>query len=258
MTQLVFVEKEKVITDSLVIAEMFGKRHDIVLRDIRTQIEYAGEKFSLHNFEESTYKIRGKAYPKYNLTEEAFTLVVMSYNTKEAVQSKIKFIQEFRRMREHIEHQQKPLSPAELALLQAQNMVALEKKVHEQDNRIDKIETDQQNLTEIIGLSVVEWRKKVTNILNRIAKNNGGFQMYQEIRKESYKLLEERAKCKLSIRVTNKQKVMALNGVPKSTINKVSKLDAISEDARLTEIYLAIVKELAIKYRVSITDLVVI
>lgn len=39
---------------------------------------------------------------------------------------------------------------------------------------------------------------------------------------------------------------MALNGVPKSTVNKVSKLDTISEEARLTEIYLAIVKDLAI------------
>ncbi|WP_042993368.1 Rha family transcriptional regulator, partial [Bacillus thuringiensis] len=40
---------------------------------------------------------------KYNLTEEAFTLVAMSYNTKEAVQMKIKFIEEFKRMKQHIQ-----------------------------------------------------------------------------------------------------------------------------------------------------------
>ena len=41
--------------DSLTIAEMFGKRHDNVLSDIKLQMEYAGEN-SLLNFQESHYK----------------------------------------------------------------------------------------------------------------------------------------------------------------------------------------------------------
>ncbi|AMR06469.1 Rha family transcriptional regulator [Bacillus cereus] len=107
--QLVFVERNVIVTDSLTIAKMFDKRHDNVIADIRTQIDYAGEEFSLLNFQESKYRTRGKEYLKYNLTEEAFTLVVMSYNTKEAVQMKIKFIQEFKRMKEHIQKQMSPL-----------------------------------------------------------------------------------------------------------------------------------------------------
>ncbi|MEA0555601.1 Rha family transcriptional regulator [Lysinibacillus irui] len=103
--ELVFVENNEVVTDSLTIAEMFGKRHDNVVADIRTQIEYAGEEFSLLNFQESNFKSRGKQYPKFNLTEEAFTLVVFSYNTKEAVQTKIKFIKEFKRIKEFIQNQ---------------------------------------------------------------------------------------------------------------------------------------------------------
>ncbi|WP_261379756.1 Rha family transcriptional regulator, partial [Bacillus paralicheniformis] len=107
--QLVFIKENNAVTDSLTIAEMFGKNHDNVLRDIRTQMEYAGEEFSLLNFEESTYtNERGRTYPKYDLTEEAFTLVVFGYNTKEAVQTKIKFIQEFKRMKEYIQKQQQP------------------------------------------------------------------------------------------------------------------------------------------------------
>lgn len=106
MNELVFIENEQVVTDSLTIAEMFDKRHDHVLRDIKNQIELAGEEFSSPNFGESTYEARGKEYPKFNLTEEAFTLVVFSYNTKEAVQTKIKFIKEFKRMREFIESKQ--------------------------------------------------------------------------------------------------------------------------------------------------------
>ncbi|MFJ8515302.1 Rha family transcriptional regulator [Lysinibacillus xylanilyticus] len=105
MNQLVFVENNEVVTDSLTIAEMFGKEHKNVIRDIQTQIEYAGDEFSQLNFEPSTYKVRGKDYPKFNLTEDAFALVVFSYNTKEAVQTKIKFIQEFKRMKEFIQKQ---------------------------------------------------------------------------------------------------------------------------------------------------------
>lgn len=112
-TELVFENNGDAVTDSLMIAEMFGKEHDKVLRDIRTQIEYAGQEFSLSNFGESTYtNERGRMYPKYNLTEEAFTLVVFGYNTKEAVQIKIQFIQGFKRMKTHIQNQQQiPTDP---------------------------------------------------------------------------------------------------------------------------------------------------
>ncbi|MRA87258.1 phage regulatory protein, partial [Bacillus thuringiensis] len=53
---LVFENNGKVVTDSLMIAEMFEKTHDNVLKDIRKQIEYAGPEFSLVNFHESNYE----------------------------------------------------------------------------------------------------------------------------------------------------------------------------------------------------------
>ena len=107
MNQLVFVEKGNVVTDSLTVAEVFGKRHDNVIRDIASQIvklHEAGEgSFILLNFEESSYKSeRGNCYTKYNLTEEAFTIIAMSYTTPEAMKFKVKFIQEFKRMREQL------------------------------------------------------------------------------------------------------------------------------------------------------------
>ncbi|WP_309568046.1 Rha family transcriptional regulator, partial [Bacillus thuringiensis] len=53
---LVFENNGRVVTDSLMIAEMFEKTHDNVLKDIRKQIEYAGPEFSLVNFHESNYE----------------------------------------------------------------------------------------------------------------------------------------------------------------------------------------------------------
>jgi len=42
MNQLVFIQNDDVLTDSITIAEMFDKRHDIVLRDIRNTISSLG------------------------------------------------------------------------------------------------------------------------------------------------------------------------------------------------------------------------
>jgi len=256
MNQLKVVSLDgQLVTDSRDVAEMVERTHYELMKSIRIYIEYLGQGKIPYSdfFIESTYQnSQNKTQPCYLLTRKGCDMVANKMTGEKGVLFTAAYVTRFEEMEQVLN---KPKSQLEIMQMQIEQMVKQEQRLNDQDNRIEKIETEQQNITEIIGLSVVEWRKKVTNILNRIAKNNGGFQMYQDIRNESYTMLEERAKCKLSIRVTNKQKVLALNGVPKSTVNKVSKLDAISEDARLTEIYLAIVKELAIKYRVSIADM---
>ncbi|HDR6822024.1 MULTISPECIES: Rha family transcriptional regulator [Bacillus cereus group] len=142
VNKLVFMEGNTVVTDSLVIAEVFGKTHDNVLKDIRKQIDYSGDEFGLVNFHESSYiNSQNKKMPKYDLTEEAFTLVAMSYNTKEAVQMKIKFIQEFKRMKEYINqqnNQQKQMSPLQMIhtissemMKQDERLVTIEHKLNE-------------------------------------------------------------------------------------------------------------------------------
>ncbi|MFA2694755.1 ORF6N domain-containing protein [Bacillus mycoides] len=117
-----------------------------------------------------------------------------------------------------------------------------------------KLEQKVNNISEIVALNSTDWRKDTTSILNKIARKQGGFEMYRKIRNESYEILEQRAGAKLSIRVNNKKKSMALEGVSKSKIDKVSNLDIIGEEKRLLEIYLAIVKEMAIRYQVNVNE----
>ncbi|XNN69483.1 Rha family transcriptional regulator [Bacillus pumilus] len=143
--QLVFVKENEAVTDSVAIAEMFGKNHDDVLKDVRRQMEYAGKEFSLGNFSESNYtNSRGRTYPKYDLTEEAFTLVVFSYNTKEAVQTKIRFIQEFKRMKEYIQSQERPkaMSEKESLLASMKLTIQLNEDVDEMKEDIKQLRDD--------------------------------------------------------------------------------------------------------------------
>ncbi|EEM80354.1 Rha family transcriptional regulator [Bacillus thuringiensis] len=156
VSEFVFAEGNKVVTDSLTVSKMFDKNHDDVLKDIRKQAEYAGVEFSLGNFSESTYtNTRGRIYPKYNLTEEAFTLVVFSYNTKEAVQTKIKFIQEFKRMKEHIQKQndqQKQMSPLQMINTISSEMIKQDERLETIENKLnEKMTIDSYQQTTLLN-----------------------------------------------------------------------------------------------------------
>lgn len=82
--------------DSLQIAETFEKRHDNVLQDIGNLD--CSKQFWLLNFQESDYKVRGKAYPRYLLTKDGFTFLVMGYRGKRAAAFKEAYITRFNQM----------------------------------------------------------------------------------------------------------------------------------------------------------------
>ncbi|MCL6456982.1 MAG: hypothetical protein K6T85_03150, partial [Gorillibacterium sp.] len=120
---------------------------------------------------------------------------------------------------------------------------------------VNAVKQQIENQNEILALNPIDGRKKVTGLLNKIAQALGGGNSYQDVRTDSYKRLEERARCDLIKRVTNKKQRLALEGIAKSKIDKVSKLDVIFEDGKLVEIYFAIVKEMAVANRVDLGEL---
>lgn len=184
----------------------------------------------------------------YLWTEKGAWLHAKSLNTDQAWEAYEMLVDDYYNVKQtQIDTSQ--LSP-ELQMFKQifDSVAATQIKQKEQDKRLDAVEKKQDNIKEVLSLNPTEWRKKVNSFINKIAQARGGYQAYQDVRNESYQLLEERAKCRLSIRLTNKKSEMALNGVSKSKIEKVNKMDVIADDARLTEIYLAIVKEMAIKY----------
>lgn len=251
MRQLVTIENGRPVTDSLIVAETFGKRHDNVMQDIRN-MECSAE-FNLLNFQEISYTdSRNRTYPKYIITQDGFSFLVMGYTGKEAARFKEMYIGEFNRMREQLIVNTQALSP-ELQmfkyLFDATVKVQLDQA--EQAKRLTEVEQQQADIKEVLALNPVDGRKKVTALLNKIAQSLGGGSSYQDVRSDSYQRLESRAECNLSIRQTNKRKKMALEGVTKSKIDRVSKLDVIFDDGRLTEIYFSIVKEMAIQNRVD-------
>lgn len=136
MNSLVFVDNGKAVTDSLKIAEVFEKDHDKVLRDIR-ELGCSSE-FSLSNFGESTYvNGRGRQYPKFIITQDGFTLLVMGYTGEDAMRFKEQYIAEFNRMRAGLEERRLPsVTPSQ----QLQAILMLDGRQQEFEQRIEKIE----------------------------------------------------------------------------------------------------------------------
>lgn len=149
----------------------------------------------------------------------------------------------------------KPKSQLEIMYMQIEQMIKQEKEIIELKATTARIEAKQDNISEIIALNPNEWRKKTTTLLNKIAVARGGFEEYRKVRNESYEKLEDRAHCRLERRLTNRQREMSLNGVSRSKIDKLSKLDVIAEDAKLVEIYLSVVKDMAIAHQVNVEGL---
>jgi Rha family phage regulatory protein len=88
---------------SLQVAEDFGKNHKDVLRAIEN---LAAQNCATKNlFIESTYENRGKNYKCYDITRDGFSLLVMGFTGKEALDWKLRYIEAFNRMERHIHEQ---------------------------------------------------------------------------------------------------------------------------------------------------------
>lgn len=126
--------------------------------------------------------------------------------------------------------------------------------VARQEQATKKLETKVDNgfkgITEIVGLNVTDWRKQTQVLIHKMAKTQGGFSAYQEIGSDIYAETDRRAGSDLHRRLINLRKNMAIEGASKSKQQRTNKLDVIENDKRLKEIYLAVVKDFAIKYQV--------
>lgn len=119
---LVFVDQKEAYTDSLIVAKVFGKRHDNVLKDIKGIIKENPEILGLLKFEESSYlNSQNKEQPKYNLSKDALMLLVMGYSTQKAMKIKIAYINEFNRMQRYIQLKEKREEIEERERISAEN-----------------------------------------------------------------------------------------------------------------------------------------
>jgi hypothetical protein len=247
-----------------VLAESFGTDKRNISNNFNRNIE---------RFKEGKhfYKLEGdelREFKGIHLNDESLKFVSILYLWTEkgaARHAKILDTDEAWQVYEELEEtyfrgkEQKPACLEDVLIAQLQEMKALKQQLNQVNinalaakAEAAEVKNEVQAIRDVVSINPNSWKAEINNLLNKLAKQRGGTsEAYREVRDESYKLLNERAAAKLEIRLTNrKRKVLEETG-SKSKADKVTKLDVIGEDKRLTEVYIAIVKDMAIKYKVA-------
>lgn len=100
MKNLVQIEDNQVVVSSRDIAKHFGKQHKDVLESVRNILvaENSATKF----FMESEHEYRGQKFPMYYMNRDGFSLLVMGFTGKKALEWKIKYIEAFNAMEQQL------------------------------------------------------------------------------------------------------------------------------------------------------------
>lgn len=138
MNEIVFRDaNDQAVTSSLLVTEKFGKEHKHVLDSIRKLIEGCAEISADPMFEETTYvnEQNGQVYPMFLMNRDGFSLLVMGFNGKKAMQFKLDYINEFNKMEKMIRDSIKPKSQLEILQMSINQLV-------EQEHRLSSVERD--------------------------------------------------------------------------------------------------------------------
>ena len=197
--------------------------------------------------------VRGSKNAKvfYLWTEKGAFLHAKSLNTDKAWEVYDRLVDNyFHQKQKAIDYSQ--LSPELQMFQQIFNSVA-EQQIEQkrQAEHLRKVENRVESIREVVAINSTSWRTETANILGKIGSQLGGGKMYSNVRNECYELLQKRMGVSLHTRLTNKRRRMADEGASKSARDKLTYVDVIADDKKLIEGFVAIVKELAIKYGVG-------
>lgn len=263
--------------DSREVAEMLGKEHKYVLRDIEGTADVIGiiptlESANLHSqnyFIPSTYKAGTREYKCYLVTKMGCELLGNKQQGEKGILFTAKYVDRFNQMEQAIKGQ--ALNTSELSpelqmfnqMFQAMANTELEikkvkavaeetnEKLEETKEELEEAKEEIKGIREAVTLEPNQWRKDTATLINKIANKLGGFEHIKPIRDEAYSLLNNTYGVDINRRLLNKRKNMALEGCSKSKINKVNYLDVIAEDKKLINGYINIVGRLAVKYGIK-------
>lgn len=141
-------DNDLALTTSLLVAEKFGKEHSKVIRTIESLV--LGEaNFGLANyFEKSSYvDSQNKPRPMYIMNRDGFSLLVMGFTGKKALQFKLEFINAFNEMERYIKENKPKMSQAEFLLQQAQMFVEMERRTSKIENEIAEMKKEREEAT---------------------------------------------------------------------------------------------------------------
>lgn len=157
-------ESNQPLTNSKLVAEVFGKEHKHVREAIKKLLTTA-ENSTIHQmFSESTYlNEQNKEQPMFIMNQDGFTLLAMGFNGKKAMEFKLKYIEAFNAMKRQIE-QSKPSVPQNY--LEALKSLV---KAEEEKQQLAMENKKQQEQILTISKTNMELGNKITEMLPKVS-----------------------------------------------------------------------------------------
>lgn len=158
-------ESNQPLTNSKLVAEVFGKNHKDVMKAIRNLTEWSAQNCAvLEMFSESTYlNEQNKEQPMFIMNKDGFTLLAMGFNGKKAMEFKLKYIEAFNAMKRQIE-QSNPSVPQNY--LEALKSLV---KAEEEKQQLALENKKQQEQIVTISKTNMELGNKITEMLPKVS-----------------------------------------------------------------------------------------
>lgn len=186
----------------------------------------------------------------YLWTEKGALLHAKSLNTDKAWEAYEFLVDTYFAVKE-----KKQLTPIEMIASIANNAVETERRLNLAESKLNDMQTSIDNTSSKLNqaldvftetFAVPDWSSCMNRRISAVIKQNG--LNHQTERGNLYKELENLARCNLNVRKANKQKRMKKSGAKYKDIQAVSKLDVISDDAKLRAIFDGIVRKFEARY----------
>lgn len=159
MTDLVFKgQNDQVLTNSLLVAEKFWKRHADVIRSIdnilNTEDELLNAKMRLA-FVSTTYEdSTGKSNPAYIMNQKGFSILVMGWNGIKALKFKNEFYDAFEAMERSLKEIKTPQTYAEALRRLADEVEAKEQIQYQLEQKTEQLDESKERY------SIKRWAKE--------------------------------------------------------------------------------------------------
>lgn len=249
MNKLQIINKNGVeVVDSREVAEMIGKDHRHLIRDIRGYAEILGKtiepNFGLNDFFiESSYKDSiGRTLPCYLLTKKGCDMVANKMTGEKGVLFTAAYVTAFEEMREKLSAP-KAMSTAQLFAMQVQINLEQEQRMKALEEKTQATQETVQEAFSALSYPTVSrdhWQDETRQKIRRVCFENG--LNYQQFTKQTYDELEADARVQLETRVNNQRERMKAGGAKSAEIQAVNKLTVIAADPKLRAIYSAIIQ----------------
>ena len=157
MTDLVFKgRKDQVLTNSLLVAEKFGKEHKHVLDAIRELIQGCAETSADPMFVETIYvnEQNRQEYPMFVMNRDGFTLLAMGFTGKKALKFKLDYIAAFNAMERSLKEIKTPQTYAEALRRLADEVEAKEQIQYQLEQKTEQLDESKE------WYSIKRWAKE--------------------------------------------------------------------------------------------------